>query len=122
VRVIDEQKGSLGFEPRVQFDGVIDVVPQAVAEQLLPALREAMSNIARHAHATSALVRITASDRLTLRVDDDGIGIPEEPVYGNGIVNLRRRAADLGGSCEITSHPDGGTTLEWSVLMSPDTP
>jgi PAS domain S-box-containing protein len=121
MRVIDEQKASLGFQPRVQFDGVIDVVSQEIAEQLLPTLREALSNIARHAHATSVLVRITAGDRVTLHVDDDGIGIPADPVYGNGITNLDRRARDLGGTFEIASNADGGTTLEWSVPAHPDT-
>ena len=65
----------------------------------------------------AALVSVTAGERMTLRVEDDGIGIADEPKLGNGIVNVRRRAEELGGSCELTTSPDGGTIFEWSVPM-----
>ena len=118
-RVIAEETGILGFEPRVQFDGVIDTTSDQVAQQLLPSLREALSNVGRHAQASSALVRVTAGERLTLRVEDDGIGIPDDPVLGSGIVNMRRRAEKLGGVCDLSASPAGGTILEWSVPMNP---
>jgi two-component system sensor histidine kinase DevS len=117
-RVIAEERGVLGFEPRVMFDGVIDAAPDRVAEQLLPTLREILSNVGRHAAASSVLVSVTGGDALTLRVEDDGIGIGDDPEYGNGLKNIRKRAAELDGSCEVTSAPGAGTTVEWSVPMA----
>jgi two-component system, NarL family, sensor histidine kinase DevS len=114
-RVIDEQKEVLGFEPHLRFDGVIDAVPEEVAAQLLPVLREVLSNIGRHAHASAAVVTVMADDSMTLRVSDNGTGIPDDAEYGNGIKNVTRRASDLGGSCTIAANAGGGTTLEWLV-------
>ena len=119
MRVIADEKEVLGCEPRVQFEGVIDSAREAVAEKLLPTLREALSNIGRHAHASSALIRVTADDRLTLRVEDDGIGTSDDPGLGNGVRNVQSRAADLGGSCQVAASDTGGTILEWSVPMQP---
>lgn len=116
-QVIADEKGVLGFEPRVLFDGVIDTAPDEIAAQLLPTLREALSNVGRHAHASSARVSVSAGERMTLRVEDDGVGISDDPKLGNGILNVRRRAEDLEGTCELTTSPDGGTIFEWSVPM-----
>ncbi len=116
-RVIADEKLVLGFEPRVLFEGVIDAAPREVAEQLLPTLREALSNVGRHAQASSSVVSVKADDRMTLRVEDDGVGLSGDATSGNGVRNMRQRAAELGGSCEIGTGAEGGTVVEWSVPM-----
>jgi signal transduction histidine kinase len=118
LRVIAEERELLGFEPRVQFDGVIDAVSDDAAAQLLTSLREALSNVGRHARASSVLVTLTAGTDLVLVVEDDGVGIPDEPARGSGIDNISRRASGLGGSCEITAKDSGGTRVRWSVPIS----
>jgi PAS domain S-box-containing protein len=118
LRVIAEERELLGFEPRVQFDGVIDAVSHDAAAQLLASLREALSNVGRHAQASSVLVTLTAGTDLVLVVEDDGVGIPDEPVRGNGIDNISRRAMELGGTCEIAAKDSGGTRVRWSVPIS----
>ncbi len=117
LQVLDDERGALGFEPHLRLDGLIDGLPQSVAAELLATLREALSNVARHASATEARVTIIAGDALRLRVEDDGRGIPTDAPTGNGLRNMSTRAARLGGSCHVAPGADGGTLLEWTVPL-----
>ena len=106
----------LGFSPTVRTSGPVDTaVPTKVAEQLLPVLREAVSNVARHALAGSADVDVSVSDtEVRLVVSDDGTGLADNRSE-SGLRNARRRAADLGGSLALAPNPAGGTILTWRV-------
>jgi PAS domain S-box-containing protein len=130
LEVVRESTPLLGFEPRVHFVGPIDAtVDTAVAEQLLPTLREALANIGRHARATQAEVTLSgSSDRLTLEVSDDGVG-PQSAVVeersdhtGHGLANMARRAEQLGGTCELRAAPVAGATLVWDVPLGAVSP
>lgn len=108
----------LGFVPLLRSSGPVDHAVQAVtADQLLLALRETLSNVARHARASAATVELSAGAAwLTLKVSDDGRGFdPDAVVAGRGLGNLRHRAESLGGELRVTSAPEGGTTVEWTV-------
>jgi signal transduction histidine kinase len=92
-----------------------------VAEQLLPTLREAVTNIGRHAEATRAEVLLEAGDGYCwLRVTDDGRGIDQDGKTGGGLglTNMRRRAEKLDGDFAVGAGPDGGTELNWKVPLS----
>jgi signal transduction histidine kinase len=122
-RVMQVARGaarSLGFQPRVIFLGPVDTgIPPEVVEDLLPTLQEALSNVARHAHARSVLVDLSVSSDITLRVIDDGIGPRSEGrPAGYGLANMRARAAQHGGRFEVQPGPERGTVLEWSVPRS----
>ncbi|MGZ5971553.1 MAG: PAS domain-containing sensor histidine kinase [Polyangiales bacterium] len=120
LRVIANERPALGFEPHVRFDGPIDTLGGAVAVHLLPTLREALSNVARHAAASSVEVELSATaGSFTLRVVDNGIGGAGTAPPGNGVRNASARAASLGGTCVIGNGPEGGTVLEWRVPISP---
>ena len=108
----------LGFSPTVRTSGPIDtVVPGTVHAQVLAVLREALSNVARHALAESAEVEVLVSVHdLVLRVADDGIGMPADP-RESGLRNARRRAADLGGVLEMLPGSGRGTTLVWRIPL-----
>lgn len=109
---------ALGFEPVVRFDGPVDArADDRLADHLLAVLREALSNVARHARATTAEVDLVATaDRIVLTVTDDGIGIDPDAPAGHGLVNLRRRAGTLGGEVDVAPAPTGpGTRITWSV-------
>jgi len=118
VAVADQMTILLGFAPTLQLDGPLDSgVPADVAEHLLGALREALSNAARHAAATSVEVRVRAHGDLSLTVTDNGVGIgPTE--RRSGLANLEQRARQLGGSLTIEPAPGGGTQLHWQVPLS----
>jgi signal transduction histidine kinase len=113
-----ESARALGFEPTVRFDGPVDAaVPDPVAEHLLAVLREALANVARHAHATGVTVEVAAGQTLVLRVVDDGRGgASGATAAGSGVRNMLQRAGALGGTCEIGPAPGGtGTEVRWSV-------
>jgi signal transduction histidine kinase len=108
----------LGFTPVLRLDGPLDtLVPDAVATDLLAVVREALSNTARHAHATTAAVQVTATPtRLTACVEDDGRGIGDT-TRRSGLANLRARAAKHGGMLTIDSSSTRGTTLTWTAAL-----
>jgi PAS domain S-box-containing protein len=115
LRIIDEEREALGCEPRIRFDGPVDAMDERVAAELLPTLREALSNVAKHAGASSVEVDVDCGRKVRLRVLDNGRGMPAAPTEGHGLPNLNERAEKLGGRCRVSSRPDGGTTLEWTV-------
>ncbi len=110
----------LGVAPDVRLEGPVDLgVPESVRAHLIAALRETLSNIARHARATriGVLVRVT-HDRVLIEVRDNGCG-PGGGSRTSGLANLRRRAADLRGQMEYGPGLDGtGTTVTWWVPIS----
>jgi signal transduction histidine kinase len=84
-------------------------LPAAVEIAAYRIALEALTNVIRHAHARSCRIRlIRASEMLTVEVVDDGIGLPADYTPGVGVSTMRERAAELGGSCLITSPPSGG--------------
>ena len=81
-------------------------------------MREALSNIARHAHAHTSDIEITAgSGRLTLDVHDDGTGIDSTNQRRSGLANLRHRAEHHRGTFSITPRHPGGTGVCWTVPL-----
>ena len=104
------------FTPTVQTEGPIDtVVSREVRDQLVPVLREALSNLARHAAADHGEVHVAVDDReLRMTVLDDGVGVPAD-VAESGLRNARRRASALGGSLQITPRSPRGTSFVWRV-------
>ena len=115
LRVIADEGDALGFEPQVRFDGLVDGVDPRIASELLATAREALSNVARHAQASSVQVFLACHDDVVLRVVDDGRGIPEHVVAGHGTGNMAARASMLGGGCRLDPCSEGGTVLEWTV-------
>jgi len=113
-------RDSLRFDAQVSFDGPVDtLIPANVGEQLLAVLREALSNVARHAGASAVTVAVAATaDAATLRVTDNGVGLPAQG-RRSGLDNLARRARDLGGefSAHTVDPPATGTVVEWRVPL-----
>ncbi len=109
---------ALGFQPSLQLDGALDTaVSGSVREQVLAALREMLSNVARHAHASAATVSVSARDDIGVRVVDDGTGPPDVATSGSGLRNLRARAAALGGTFSLHGGPEGGAVAEWRIPL-----
>jgi signal transduction histidine kinase len=112
-----EMAGPLGFAPVCLFDGPVDsAVGDDIAVELLATLREALSNVARHAQATQVDVDVLVSEQVVLRVVDDGIGPPgPDESRGRGLENMAARAARYGGGFELAAASPAGTALEWRV-------
>lgn len=117
--ICEEAVRSLGFEPEVRFSGPIEErVGEATAVELLSSLREALSNVARHAKAHGARVGLTVGDEISLVVTDDGVGVGHRlATGGRGIANMRARAGALGGRCTVTPGEEGGTEVRWIVPL-----
>jgi signal transduction histidine kinase len=114
--VVTDVSPALGFEPAVRFSGLLDTLPAALTDDLLAVLREALTNTARHAHATGVEVELTATAaRLTLDVRDDGTGIGDT-TRRSGLANLRHRAERHDGALTVDSGP-AGTRVVWTVPL-----
>lgn len=108
----------LGHHPVISLNGPVDGLTAPVVEHLAAVLREALSNVARHAQASSTSVCVDVSDHtLALTVDDDGRGLPDRVVVGHGLGNVRHRAAVLRGSATVQPREQGGTRVTWTCPL-----
>jgi signal transduction histidine kinase len=122
MEVLEQMTGPLELSSSVQLDGRLDSeVPHDIGEDMLHALREALSNAARHGKATEVEVTVAVGDELRLLVRDNGIGIGETG-HRSGLANLARRAGQHGGALTVGPAAGGGTELDWRVPLSPSRP
>jgi len=122
VALVEEMTELLGFAPSLRLGpGLRTLESEEMAEQALIVLREALSNMARHAGATQADVTVDVDQDgfLTVTVTDNGTGIPPGSSRRSGLRNLADRAAELGGALQLSpaepGSPRPGTRLEWRV-------
>ena len=118
--VVGKARRVLGFTPTLRLDGPVDsVLTPEIRTEMIASMREALGNVARHAHATQANVRVTVAEgQVVMTVRDDGVGPPSdhgELNHGHGLRNLRQRAEALGGTCVLRRADHGGAELRWSV-------
>jgi signal transduction histidine kinase len=116
--VIGEETDTLDYPTRIQLSGSLDVtVDDALVEDLLAVTREALSNCARHANATSIDVRVELTDgQLTLQVIDNGHGI-SNPTHCGGLTTMRRHAETHNGTLQVATPDGGGTHLIWTAKL-----
>jgi len=119
--LLGDARRVLGFTPRVLFDGPIDTtISDVVAVDLVATVGEALSNVARHAHASRVEVAVTVDDVVTVTVTDDGVGPPVANVAtGRGLSNMAARATHHGGTVLLAAGPRGGAILTWQVPNHP---
>ncbi|MFF4833511.1 GAF domain-containing protein [Streptomyces sp. NPDC001315] len=118
VRVVGGAAPALGFAPSVRMEGLVDTdVPREIADHVVAVLSEALTNIARHAHAGRAQVVLTTDGHeVSLTVSDNGVGIAPEG-RRSGLRNMAERAEQLGGHLRVSSPDGGGALLEWRVPL-----
>lgn len=121
-RVLDiaiEVTPSLGFSPRVVFAGPVDVaVTGPLADDVAAVVREALTNVARHAGAGSASVVIEVDDEwVRIVVEDDGRGIPEDARRASGTANLAERATSRSGAFTMAPGHPSGSRVEWTARL-----
>lgn len=88
-------------------------VSSQTRHNVIMAAKEAVHNVIKHARATELALDVTFADALlTIVIQDNGCGFqPDESRMGNGLTNMQRRLADLGGTCEIQSRLSNGTKV-----------
>ncbi|HMO31712.1 MAG TPA: two-component regulator propeller domain-containing protein [Lacibacter sp.] len=96
------------------------LVHLGLRRNLLLIIKEALHNIAKYSGATEAVVSLQVqAAALVLQVQDNGKGfIPEQMRTGNGLLNMRQRAAELGGTCAVETAPGSGTTITCRIPLA----
>ncbi|CAB4930107.1 MAG: GAF domain-containing protein [Actinobacteria bacterium] len=118
-RVLDEipaASAALGFTPSVTFAGAVDaLVSEDLADHLVAALREGLTNAARHANSSRVWVSVVVADGVVaLTVDDNGRGI-EGDLHRSGLANLDARARHMHGEFLVDNRTGGGTRVVWQA-------
>nr|WP_305137632.1 GAF domain-containing protein [Streptomyces sp. Ncost-T10-10d] len=116
---VEQAARTLGFQPSLRMGGLIDTdVPAEIADQVIAVLGEALSNVARHARATTADISLVVGEgAVNLVVSDNGVGMPKHGGLRSGLDNLARRAERLGGEMNVGTSARGGTRLSWRVPL-----
>lgn len=125
-------RSSLGFAPSLlvtwngedvdkhDYNLVDDAIGSDIADDVVAVVREGLSNAARHAKASSAIVKADVNpDQITIHVIDDGTGIQQTLSRRSGLSNLAARARRYQGTFQIRPREDGqsGTELTWQVTL-----
>ncbi|MEU5790622.1 histidine kinase [Micromonospora purpureochromogenes] len=108
-----ERAGRTGLAATLTIEGQRHDVPAAVGRTAYRIVQESLTNIARHAAAATASVRIDCRpDVLAIQVDDDGRATPDTaPVPGVGLLGMRERVTALGGRLRAEPRGEGGFTV-----------
>ena len=120
--LVDELEPVLGFRATLVSEGPLDFgLDEDLMADCAAVLREAITNIARHAQASSADVRIAVGrDRVQIEIVDNGRGLGDS-ARRSGLDNLRRRAEQHGGTLVVGPVAgvggEGGTRLMWTVPL-----
>jgi signal transduction histidine kinase len=130
LRAVQEPVAALGFEPRLILDGPLDsAVPDEIRPDLQAVLREALTNVTRHARATAVTVEVAVEaagdgqdEQVRLTVCDDGQSVPTDPPPGSGLANIAERARRWHGGCSVQARAEGGTEVRWTVPLRPVPP
>ncbi len=113
---------AFGFETSTTFAGPVDTaISGTIADELLAVVREALTNVGKHAKATRADITLSVgTGQVTLVIADNGAGMQASggTAAGYGLRNMAERAQRLGGSFEPKPVPLGGTAIEWSVPLT----
>jgi signal transduction histidine kinase len=125
VAAIEERARRAGGLLRVTVDApaALGALPAAVEVAAFRIAQEALTNVEPHANAHTCIIKLWVADgsdsqaALTIEVSDDGVGLPPAARHrsGVGIVSMRERAEELGGTCLVESRPGGGTRV-WACL------
>ena len=116
---INEASRLLGHRPTLKLGGILSNISRELGADLLAVLREAMTNVAKHAQATRTEVSLDVGiDAVTLIVYDDGVGLSSSSsanAGGLGLRNIQERASRLGGEAQFRDGRPRGTEVRWIV-------
>ena len=111
----------IALELDASDDGTDRPIAPALAHTLRRVAREATTNAIKHARARTLRCRLSATgDELGLRMEDDGVGLPDSEGEGRGLGIMRRRVERVGGEIEIANRSGGGVRVEVRLPLTPD--
>jgi signal transduction histidine kinase len=112
-QLADQTETRSNITVHVDVDSGLAAALSGRSMDIVQLTREALSNVTRHAHASNAKLTLSRDGpEALLVIDDDGVGFdPSAATFGNGLRNMRERAASLVGSLDVSSHNGGGTKL-----------
>ncbi|OBH00399.1 histidine kinase [Mycobacterium sp. E2699] len=102
----------------MRLHGPMTAVGGGLAEHAEAVAAEAVSNALRHSGASRLTVEVEVADMFILDVTDNGCGIPAGNSRHSGLANMKHRAEQLGGSCEISNPLEGGTRVHWVAPLT----
>lgn len=108
--VVDEA-ASPDLQVTLDAPDTLPPLPAAVEVAIFRIVDEAVTNVVRHAEARLCQIRIEVERGLRLTVADDGVGLAPDQITGVGLVSMRERAIELGGTCTIQPGAAGGTRV-----------
>jgi signal transduction histidine kinase len=109
MRLAGRPEGADGLAVTVEAPEELPLLPAAVEVAAFRVVQEGLTNVLRHARASSCSIRLSADAGLVVSVSDDGTGLPEGYRAGVGISSMRERAAELGGDLTVTAGSNGTT-------------
>ena len=117
-RVIADLTENREIVTTVRMSGPMTAVGGELVEHAEAVTAEALSNALRHSGASRLTVEVSVADMFTLDISDNGSGIPPGNSRRSGLANMRYRAEQLGGTCELSSPPEGGTRVHWVAPLT----
>jgi len=119
-RVVADLTKNRDVVTTVRLHGPMTAVAGELAEHAEAVTAEAISNALRHSGGSRLTVEVSVADMFILNVIDNGCGIPAGNSRRSGLANMTRRAEQIGGTCEVTNPPEGGTRVHWiAPLIDP---
>jgi signal transduction histidine kinase len=102
----------------VHMHGPMTAVGDELADQADAVTSEAISNALRHSGASRLTVEVNVADMFSIDIIDNGCGISVDTSRRSGLANMKHRAEQLGGTCEVTTPSEGGTRVLWTVPLT----
>ena len=117
-RVVADLTENRDIVTTVRMHGPMTAVAGELAEHAEAVTAEAVSNAVRHSGASRLTIEVSVADMLTLDIIDNGCGMPVDNSRRSGLANMSYRAEQVGGRCEITTPPEGGTRVHWTAPLT----
>jgi signal transduction histidine kinase len=114
LRELISRSAGTGLAVELEVEGEQRPIPSSVEMAGFRIVQESLTNVARHAEASSATVRVSyGAHELTVVIEDDGRGASGDAVAngGSGLVGMRERAVALGGDLKVGRRPGGGFSV-----------
>jgi len=117
-RVVADLTENRDIVTTLHMHGPMTAVGDELADHAEAITTEAISNALRHSGATRLTVEVRVDDMFTVEIVDNGCGMPVDNPRRSGLANMLYRAEQLGGSCAITTAPEGGTRVHWTAPLT----